>query len=73
MPGVLTQAMNIAGAALTHLATGGKNADAETVARRLELCQACEFFTAERRCSTCGCWSDTKTKWASSTCPVGKW
>jgi hypothetical protein len=70
---VLTQAMNFTAAVVQHLATGAKEAPPEAVARRLELCQACEFFTAEKRCTQCGCWADAKTKWAEQTCPVGKW
>jgi hypothetical protein len=70
---VLTQALNFAGAVLKHVAAGAKEAPPEAVARRLELCQACEFLTAEKRCTRCGCYADTKTKWAEQACPVGKW
>lgn len=43
-------------------------------AGRIEICEACEFFTiSDRRCSKCGCWIDAKAGFRTQDCPVAKW
>ena len=39
---------------------------------RLDICVKCEFFVGSR-CSKCGCFMATKTKFRSSKCPINKW
>jgi hypothetical protein len=41
---------------------------------RMELCNSCEFFRKEdKRCTQCGCFMETKTRFKKTYCPVGKW
>jgi hypothetical protein len=58
------------GAALS----GDQAVGAEEKAMRVAICEACEFFIlADRRCSKCGCWVETKTAFRSQCCPEAKW
>jgi Family of unknown function (DUF6171) len=42
--------------------------------RRLNICQSCEFFNAEKStCRKCGCFMKFKTRLNSADCPAGKW
>ena len=41
--------------------------------KRMEICEECDNFTEERRCSECGCVMDIKTFIPFMKCPVGKW
>jgi len=41
---------------------------------RYEICKVCEFFIKDNaRCSKCGCYMATKTRYVGTVCPVGKW
>lgn len=47
---------------------------AEEKANRAAICEECEFFiVADRRCSKCGCWVDTKAGFRTQQCPEKKW
>jgi hypothetical protein len=47
--------------------------------RRLEFCRACEHLLKIAgnkfvgSCKKCGCFMDMKVKFASASCPEGKW
>ena len=46
----------------------------EEQARRIAICEGCEFFfVADRRCSKCNCWMDLKSKLRTAACPEDKW
>ena len=46
----------------------------EERARRIAVCEGCEFFfAADRRCSKCNCWMDLKSKLRTAACPENKW
>ena len=48
--------------------------DEGIVNRRLDMCKGCEFlFKPTNTCKKCGCFMDVKTKFATSSCPIGKW
>lgn len=54
--------------------SGEPSVDDEEAARRIAICEGCEFFiTGGRRCSKCGCWMDIKKQFRTATCPEGKW
>lgn len=43
-------------------------------ARRIAICEGCEFFfAADRRCSKCNCWMDLKSKLRTAVCPETRW
>jgi len=46
----------------------------EEKARRIVVCQGCDFFVStDRRCSKCGCWVDAKAGFRTQRCPENKW
>ena len=74
LPSIVQQAKNFAVAATNHAKNGFKSASEEVQNERLSICGGCEYYIAEQhRCGKCGCPLAGKTKWASSTCPIGKW
>jgi len=46
--------------------------DAETQAKRLAECEACEHFNGTT-CDQCGCIMALKIKFAHMECPIGRW
>ena len=48
-------------------------ADRDVAEYRMSVCEGCELFTKHRRCSSCGCFMDVKTKVAGASCPENKW
>lgn len=74
MPGLFTQAANLAKAATKHALSGGANVSPEQKQARLDICYGCDKFVKETvRCSACGCHLNTKTEWKTSSCPLGLW
>ena len=48
--------------------------DDTTIKERVDICNQCEFrFKPTNQCLKCGCLLKTKTSFASSSCPIGKW
>jgi hypothetical protein len=75
-PGLLERAGNFVAALADHAADGFREAPSEAVAARLAACRTCEWHDRPTgHCSHCGCHLATKTKWASSVCPLDppKW
>lgn len=75
-PSLGRQAVGLARAVVGEagaILTGKERVSAEEKARRLAICEGCEFFTAQRRCTKCGCFMDVKAGWRAARCPVGKW
>lgn len=61
-----------------NLIPAASRAPDELIAKRLELCRACEFHgTAPvlktEFCKACGCPLLNKTKFLNAKCPKGKW
>lgn len=74
LPSTIEMARNFLGAAADHVKNGLQNVDPEEQKRRLEICNECPHIVEDKsRCGKCGCFLQTKTKWASSSCPIGKW
>jgi hypothetical protein len=74
LPSTMQMAKNFMQSAADHIRNGMKNASDDEIARRLDICDACEFKIREsNRCGKCGCFLGAKTKWESSHCPIGKW
>ena len=73
LPSKLQMAKNFIQSAAKHVVTGAQSVNSETQEARLEICNNCEFLKKdELRCGKCGCPVQTKTKWATSTCPIGR-
>jgi hypothetical protein len=72
LPPLTTQAVNFAKAALNHAIGGFRRTSPEEYGRRINICGGCDKFT-EGRCSSCGCFLETKTSWEEQHCPDGKW
>lgn len=74
LPSTMEMARNFLGAATDHIKNGMKSVDENEQKRRLDICDTCPHIVEDKsRCGKCGCFLQTKTKWASSTCPIGKW
>lgn len=53
---------------------GTASLEKEEVARRLAICEGCEYFHAKsKRCTQCGCFLKWKTAMRSQHCPIDKW
>lgn len=57
------------------IALGKKSVTHEERERRLSICRSCPEFTADSRCSLCGCFMEVKTRFRSISCPADppKW
>lgn len=71
-PPLAQQAANLAGAVGRFIASGMATTTTEERARRLAICEGCEFFVG-KRCQKCGCSLAAKVAMASEHCPIGKW
>jgi Family of unknown function (DUF6171) len=75
-PGVMTQALNFAGAVVQHVAGGMKTVSEEEYQARLAVRRGCEFFR-DNRCQKCGCKVAgdmiAKARWREQKCPIDKW
>ena len=46
----------------------------EVKEERLTICRACEYYDEEQfRCKHCGCWLESKSRFALDSCPIDKW
>ena len=73
LPSFIQQAKNLMKSTAEHLRDGKREVSNEQHIERLNICESCEFMRQDRRCAKCGCFLDTKTKWRTSSCPIGKW
>lgn len=74
LPSTMQMAKNFISSATKHLQNGMQHVTDEQQKQRLDICAGCEFIVENgSRCGKCGCFLQTKTKWASSNCPIGKW
>ena len=56
------------------IVSGDDPIDQDTINKRIEVCNSCEFFVKEDgRCIKCGCFMQIKASMRSQTCPIGKW
>ncbi len=69
----LQQAVNFASAVGKHLASGMKKRDQDEYERALSICRECPSLTDNGRCAECGCFVRIKARWATQSCPLGKW
>ncbi len=84
LPRLLDQVVNFGRSVVTHAMAGFPEADADTVAARLAICEACpNLIRPSERCgilpgsdaasSGCGCFVRNKARWLDQHCPAGKW
>lgn len=56
------------------LMTGALQVSDEVQNQRMELCKSCdEYDETQIRCMKCGCFLESKTRFALDSCPLGKW
>jgi hypothetical protein len=74
LPSKMQMAGNFIKSAAKHVANGMAHVTSEIQEQRLKICNECPFIVENNsRCAQCGCFLEVKTKWASSSCPIGKW
>jgi len=74
LPSLWEQAKSFGVAATKHVLNGAQNVSEEEREKRMDICGGCEFYIKENnRCGQCGCHLGEKTKWKTSSCPIGKW
>lgn len=76
LPSLMRKAQNLAWATVQHVADFGGTVGDEVYDSRLAVCKACELCDVTRlRClhRKCGCRLETKARWRTQTCPLGRW
>ena len=76
IPSFARRVLNFGAATLRHAANGFREVDDTLQEARLTICRACSSCDTEQmicRELNCGCYLQTKSKWASETCPRGFW
>lgn len=73
LPSTMEMARNFISSAAKHVKNGMKNVSQELHQERLAICQECPHLLNNTRCGKCGCFVESKAKWSSSSCPIGKW
>ena len=74
LPSTMSMAKNFIKSATNHIKNGMKNVAEDRQKERLAICAECPYIIDNgSRCGKCGCFLQTKTKWESSSCPIGKW
>lgn len=77
-PNILTMTKSLANSTAKWAANKFAKTDEETLIKRSEVCQSCEFWNAKAfnntgRCLKCGCSTWAKLRMATEKCPIGKW
>jgi len=78
-PTAVELATNFAGAMARWAAAGFKTVDKETLDKRTEVCESCEFWDGAARlgaglCRSPGCGCTSFKRWlVSENCPLNKW
>lgn len=74
LPSTMTMAQNFVKSAAKHAQSGFAHVNEDVQKQRLDICNDCEFIVENKsRCGKCGCFLQAKTKWKTSSCPIGKW
>ena len=70
---IIDKAAGLVKSVVNHAIDGFKTSD-DLSKERLAICAECPFFIKESvKCSKCGCWMKTKSRWKTATCPIGAW
>jgi len=74
LPPLAEQIKSVASAALQQIAAGNPQRTPEEVERLKAICEECEWYMPDKiRCRKCGCYLNVKRRWATASCPLGKW
>lgn len=71
-PNILQKATNFIEAVATQALAGFPTVSDSQYQERLKICESCEFCK-NWKCERCGCSLTLKAKWATQSCPIGKW
>lgn len=73
-PSLGKQIVSFGKAAAKQAIAGNPRRTEEEVERLKSICAECEFFMpAKIKCMKCGCSLNVKERWATASCPIGKW
>ena len=72
LPSKLCRARSFIGSMAAFAKDGFRLVDDAEYQRRLEICEACDFFR-EYRCMKCGCQLRAKARGRAFRCPLGEW
>jgi hypothetical protein len=75
-PSLIKKALNFGAAVVRHVASGLTQVNDDTYQLRLDQCRQCASLNVERMVcqeANCGCYVERKARWASQSCPLGKW
>lgn len=71
---ILQKIKNASNSIVNHAKDGFASVSDDVQKERMSICRSCEFFDKSKiTCLKCGCYLNIKTKWASESCPEGKW
>lgn len=76
MPSLARRVANFGAATIRHAANGFEEVSDTVQETRLAICRGCPSCDIEQmicREATCGCYLQTKTRWASEYCPRHLW
>ena len=71
-PPLMEQAKNFVGSVVEYVKSGFDDVTDEEHAKRMEICQGCEFFH-NGSCQKCGCSCNFKARMRAMKCPLNKW
>lgn len=73
-PSLATKALNFVVAVARHAGSGFAKVSNETYEGRLAACLNCPWLSKRgMACEKCGCPVEKKARWASESCPEGRW
>lgn len=73
LPSIAKQIANFSQAIVEHVSTGRVHVGEEDYKKRIDICNLCNYFRDDGRCSICGCYMKVKARWESQKCPFGLW
>ena len=73
MPSALVMVKNFGSSLLNYAANSFQSVSEHVKQERIKICEGCEYYTEDKRCSECGCFVHIKAGWASEKCPLDKW
>lgn len=75
-PGLMQRGWNLAKASARHVAGGLQSVQDDEFELRQSICRSCDFCDRQHMVclhAGCGCFLNVKARWASESCPLGKW
>ena len=59
---------------IKYIEDGAIDVSEDIFNNRISICSSCHLYDVNRKkCTKCGCFLDIKARWATESCPLGKW